>query len=176
MRRALLILFLVVLPVAEIGVIILVGRAIGALATFLLLLATTLVGAWLLRHEGTRAWRSFRADLAGSRPPGNAATDGLLVLIGGLLMVLPGFITDVIGLLMVLPVTRRAGRSMVLRLVDRRMSSRTRANLFGPRKVRVRYGPAQRNEPPPPPPSSTPSSPPPAIEGEIVEPPDQQRP
>ncbi|GAA1751257.1 FxsA family protein [Luedemannella helvata] len=173
MRRALLILFLVVLPVAEIGVIILVGRAIGVPATFLLLLVTTLVGTWLLRREGTRAWRSFRDDLAAGRPPGNAATDGLLVLVGGLLMVLPGFITDAIGLLMVLPPTRGVGRSLVLRLVDRRMSSRARANLFGPRKVRVRYGPAQRNEPPPPPSSTPPppSSPPPAIEGEIVDPP-----
>ncbi|MFC7484269.1 FxsA family protein [Luedemannella flava] len=157
-----------VLPIAEIAVIIGVGKAIGVPWTIALLLASSVAGAWLLRREGVRAWRAFRDEAAAGRPPGNAATDGLLVLVGGLLMVLPGFITDVIGLLMVAPPTRRLSRGFVLRVVDRRMGSQARANLFGPRKVRVRYGPAQRNPAPSPPPPP-PTTPPPAIEGEIVD-------
>lgn len=172
MRRALIIGGLVLLPVAEIAVLIAVGQAIGVAWTIALLLASSVAGGWLLRREGPRAWRAFRGELAAGRPPGNAATDGLLVLIGGILMLLPGFITDVVGLLMVIPPTRRLFRGVALRFADRRMSSQTRVNLFGPRRVRVRYGPAQRNPAPPPPPETPPpGTPPPAIEGEIVDPP-----
>jgi UPF0716 protein FxsA len=172
MRRALIVGGLVLLPVAEIAVLIAVGHAIGVLWTILLLLASSVAGGWLLRREGPRAWRAFRSELAAGRPPGNAATDGLLVLIGGILMVLPGFITDIVGLLMVIPPTRRLFRGAALRVAGRRMSSQARVNLFGPRRVRVRYGPAQRNPAPPPPPETPqPGTPSTAIEGEIVDPP-----
>jgi len=169
-RRLILVALLVVLPVAEIALLVAVGQLIGLVPTLLLILVSSLVGGWLLRREGTRAWRSFRDALGARTPPGNAATDGLLVLVGGILMVLPGFITDVVGLVLVLPPTRPLGRGLVLRWVDRRLSSQTRANLFGPRRVRVRYGPAQRTPPPTPPPPS--AGPPAAIEGEIIDPPD----
>ena len=163
-------LIFIVAPIIEIVVIVKVAGVIGGWNTVGLLILTSIVGAYLVRHEGFAVLRKVQAQLNRGVLPGNELIDGLLVLAGGLMMLVPGFITDVVGLVLVLPPTRPLGRAVVLRWVDRRLSSQTRANLFGPRRVRVRYGPAQRTPPPSPPPPS--AGPPAAIEGEIIDPPD----
>jgi UPF0716 protein FxsA len=147
MRRLwLIIAVLVIVPIIEISTLIAVGKVIGAPLTLLLMLCTSALGAWLLRHEGARAWRAFQAEIAAGRPPGNAATDGLLVLIGGIFMLVPGFVSDVIGLFFILPVTRRLARVLVLRAAEGRMSSSTSFALFGPRQVHVSYGAPRRSD------------------------------
>jgi UPF0716 protein FxsA len=138
-RLMIIIALLVIVPIVELAVLIAIGQVIGAWQTLLLVLATSALGGWLLRREGGKAWRAFQADLAERRPPGNTATDGLLVLIGGMFMLVPGFISDVIGLFFILPPTRRLARVVVLRAAQARMSSAATASLFGPRLVRVRY-------------------------------------
>lgn len=102
-----ILLGVVLLLVLEVAVIALVASWIGLGWTLLILLGTSLIGGWLVRREGARAWRSFSAAVAEGRPPGQAALDGVLILLGGLLVLLPGFIGDVLGLLCLLPPTRR---------------------------------------------------------------------
>ncbi len=164
-RLVIVVLALVLVPIAEIAVLIAVGQVIGLPLTLLLMLATSAFGGWLLRHQGTRAWRTFTADLAADRPPGPAATDGVLVLIGGVFMLVPGFISDLIGLFFLMPPTRRLSRAFVLRTLTQRISPAASTSLFGPRRVRARAGDPRWNPPTPP---SGPGSDQ-AIEGEIVD-------
>jgi UPF0716 protein FxsA len=141
MRRLMLIVaLLVIFPIMEIAVLIAIGQVIGAAWTLLLVLATSALGGWLLRREGSRAWRAFQADIAQNRPPGNTATEGVLVLIGGIFMLVPGFVSDIIGAILILPPTRRIARRIVLVAITSRMSAATVTSLFGPRRVRARFG------------------------------------
>jgi UPF0716 protein FxsA len=111
----LLVLLFIVVPLAELYVIIQVGQAIGALPTIGLLLLDSLLGAWLLRSQSRAVWRRFRATLAGGRPPARETIDGALVIAGGALMLAPGFITDAFGALLLLPPSRAAVRRGILR-------------------------------------------------------------
>ncbi len=109
-----LLILLILWPVAEIYVAIQVGDVIGAAATILLLLASFPLGLWVLRSHGSRAWRRFSDAVAQRRAPGAAALDGALVVIAGVLLMIPGFITDVIALVMLLPPTRALMRRLVV--------------------------------------------------------------
>lgn len=102
----LFLLFLVV-PVLEIYLIIKVGSLIGGLPTAALLLALSLAGAFLVRSQGFRILNQVRGELAQGRLPAAQLLDGVLILLGGLLLVLPGFCTDVIGIFFLIPATRR---------------------------------------------------------------------
>lgn len=120
MGPVLVLLFLVV-PVVEIYLIVRVGQVIGALPTVLLLLAESLLGAWLVKREGRRTWTALQAALNSVRPPGRELLDGALLLIGGTLLLTPGFLTDVLGFFLVLPVTRPVARRVLTRLLARRI-------------------------------------------------------
>jgi UPF0716 protein FxsA len=102
----LLVVAFVIVPLAEIYAVIRVGQWIGAWWTLGLLVADSLVGAWLVKQEGRRAWRALVRKLERAGVPGRELADGALVLIGGTLLLTPGFITDVLGFALVLPVTR----------------------------------------------------------------------
>jgi UPF0716 protein FxsA len=167
MRRFLIVLaLLVIVPIVELTVLISVGHAIGAGWTILLVLATSALGAWLLRHQGLRSWEAVRADVRAGRPPGAHAIDGVLVLIGGVLMLIPGFVTDVIGLLFIAPPTRRLARSSVTAVLSRRMSPATTTTFFGPRTVRAKAGHAPTDPPPAAGPASSASG---SASGEVIE-------
>ena len=86
---------LLLVPVIEIMVIIAVGQAIGGWPTFLLLIATSALGAWLIKREGGRAWRALGQALREGRMPARELADGVVVLVGGTLLLVPGFVTDV---------------------------------------------------------------------------------
>lgn len=105
---AFLVLLLVVVPLVELAVIIQVGQRLGVGWTILLVVVTGVVGAWLLRHEGRRAWAQFQAAIAEGRWPGDEVTQGALVLFGGALLLTPGFLTDGVGLLLLVAPTRAA--------------------------------------------------------------------
>ena len=111
----------VLLPLLEIYVIVQVGQVIGAWWTILLLVADSIFGAWLLRHEGGRAWRALRDALQAGRLPSNEIADGALILVGGTLMLAPGFVTDAFGILLILPFTRPAFRRLLATAVARRL-------------------------------------------------------
>ncbi len=119
MGLLLVVLFLVV-PVLEIYVIVQVGQLIGALPTVILLLAESLFGAWLVRREGSRAWRTLRSALTSGQLPSRELADAALVLVGGTLLLTPGFVTDVVGFFVVLPLTRPLARRLLAAFVARR--------------------------------------------------------
>jgi len=141
-RLALIVAVLIVISAVEITVVIAVSHAIGWGWTLLLLLATSALGGYLLRREGGRAWSTFRDDASSGRPPGNAATDGVLILAGGVFMLVPGFVSDAVGLLLLIPPTRHVARGGVQRLLANRISPAAASSLFGPRRVRARAGQA----------------------------------
>ena len=111
----------VVVPVAEIWVILRVGRVIGPGWTLFLLILDSLIGAWLVRREGARAWRALRTSIEQGKAPSRELADGALILLGGALMLSPGFITDVLGVLLVLPIVRPFTRGLLARYLQRRV-------------------------------------------------------
>lgn len=123
MARFLVVAFVLV-PVVEIAVIVQVGQQIGAWPTVALLVVESLLGAWLVKREGRRTWDALRSTLAQHRTPEVPLLDGALVLVGGTLLLTPGFVTDVVGFALVLPVTRPLARRLVVRVIERRSRRR----------------------------------------------------
>src|SRR3954454_13853824 len=115
-----LVLLFIVVPILELWVIIEIGGLIGVWPTIALLLADALLGSLLLRHQGRGAWERFNKALAERRFPGREVADGLLIAIGGTLLLAPGFLTDIVGLLFLIPPTRAIVRSLLTRVVGRR--------------------------------------------------------
>ena len=142
-----LVLLFVVVPIIELFVIIQVGEAIGVLPTIALLVADSILGAMLMRSQGRIAWGRFNAALAEGRIPHREVLDGVLIIMGGAFLLTPGFISDILGLLLLLPPTRAVVRRALVRV------------LLNPRRARwarvvVRTGPVgpvtaePRSEPP----------------------------
>ena len=111
----LLIALFIVVPIAELYVIIQVGELIGLWPTLGLLLADAVLGSLLLKHQGRSAWRRFNAALAERRFPGKEVVDGVLIIVGGTLLVSPGFISDIVGVFLLLPPTRAIARRVLRR-------------------------------------------------------------
>jgi UPF0716 protein FxsA len=111
----LLFLIFVVVPIAELALLIQVGQWIGVWWTIGLLVADALIGSWALRSQGRAAWRRFNEAVAEGRIPHREVVDGVLVIFGGVLLLCPGFITDVFGLLFLFPPTRVLMRRLLLR-------------------------------------------------------------
>ena len=117
----LLVFLFIAVPLVEIYVIIQVGQAIGPWWTILLLVIDSILGSWLIKHEGGRAWRALRDALDSGRMPAKELADGALILIGGTLMLAPGFVTDAFGVLMILPFTRPVFRRLLTGVVAKRL-------------------------------------------------------
>ncbi len=118
----LLVLLFIVVPIAELYVIIQVGELIGVWPTLLLLLLDAIAGSWLLKHEGRAAWRRFNEALAERRIPAKEVADGFLVILGGALLIAPGFITDIFGVLFLIPPTRALARKVLTRFTVGRVA------------------------------------------------------
>ena len=131
MARWLVAAFLLV-PVVEIAVIIQVGQLIGVLPTVVLLVVESLLGAWLVKREGRRAWDSLRGTVVAGQLPDVALLDAGLVVVGGTLLLTPGFVTDIAGFACVLPFTRPLMRRLVVAALVRRG---TRTRLVSSRRV-----------------------------------------
>ena len=116
-----LVLLFVAVPIAELYVIIKVGQAIGVWWTIALLIADSLLGSLLMRMEGRVAWRRFNAALHEGRVPAREVLDGALVIFGGALLLTPGFLSDLLGLLLLLPPTRALVRGVLARRLAHRM-------------------------------------------------------
>jgi UPF0716 protein FxsA len=110
-----LVLVFLVMPLVELAVIIQIGGAIGVLNTVGLLLLSSIVGGWLMKREGIGVLRRMQAAVAAGRVPGKELADAALILFGGALMVAPGFITDVLGMLLLLPPVRAVVRAALRR-------------------------------------------------------------
>ena len=124
-------LLAVLWPVAELFVAIQVAHAVGVVPTIVLLIAGWPLGTWALRRQGAAAWRRLGLALGEGRTPAREVVDGALVVIGGVLLMIPGFITDAIGLLLLLPPTRALTRPLLVRNLTSRLV--LRATQFGRR-------------------------------------------
>jgi len=133
----------VIVPLAELYVIIQVGEAIGVLPTIALLIVDSIVGSALMRAQGRSAWRRFNLALAEARIPHREGLDGALVIFGGALLLTPGFVTDILGLVLLLPPTR----ALVRGVVARRLLPRVVASGLGGIAGGVRRGGAARPRP-----------------------------
>ncbi len=125
MPALILVILFVAIPILEIYVIIQVGQEIGALWTVLLLVAESILGAWLVKREGGRAWLALNEALQTGRMPGRELADGALILIGGTLLLTPGFVTDVFGFFLVFAFTRPLARKVLGWAVARRVLVRS---------------------------------------------------
>jgi UPF0716 protein FxsA len=145
----------IVVQIVEIWLLIQVGHAIGGLQTIALLVLDSILGAALLRHQGRRTWRAFRLALDERRMPAREVADGVLVLIGGTLLLTPGFLSDLVGLLLLLPPTRAFLRPVLTRFVAARLgmgglvTGRRRPSAYG-RVVDGEVVDPEKHEGPPP--------------------------
>lgn len=119
MVGVLVLLFLVV-PLAELYVIIQVGQAFGALNTIALLILISAAGAWLVKREGMSVWRRFQRQIESGAVPGKEIADGVMILFAGALLMSPGFLTDVVGIALLLPPVRAVVRGVLMRQAARR--------------------------------------------------------
>ena len=124
-RLVLVLLLFIVLPLAEIAVILAVGDWIGVPLTVALLAADSVLGAMLMRSQGRRVWERFRHALERGDMPHREVIDGVLVIFGGAFLITPGFITDVVGILLMVPPTRAGFRAWLIRRLGKRLEIRT---------------------------------------------------
>jgi UPF0716 protein FxsA len=116
-----LVLLFIVVPIAELFVIIQVGQAIGVWWTIGILIADSILGSVLMRSQGRIAWRRFNEAIQAGRVPAREVVDGALVIFGGALLLTPGFLTDILGLVLLLPPTRAIVRAILLRRFTHRL-------------------------------------------------------
>ncbi|WP_226913376.1 FxsA family protein [Gephyromycinifex aptenodytis] len=114
-----------VMPLVEVAALIGAGRVIGLWPTIGLLILMSLLGAWLMKREGSHAWHALREALSAGKMPARELTDAALVLVGGALLLTPGFVTDAAGLFLVLPVTRPITRGWLQSIAERQLLART---------------------------------------------------
>jgi len=140
---ALLALFIVV-PIVELYLILKVGDAIGAAWTIALLAADSVLGTVLLRAQGRSVWQRFNEALAAGRMPHREVLDGVLVIFGGAFLITPGFITDIFGLVLLIPPTR----TLVRRLLVRRLGQRVAVGVVTPQPYDVEGSATEDDAPP----------------------------
>ncbi len=145
----LLFLMLLAVPLAELWVIVEVAQRIGVPFTLVLLFGISLVGAWLLKREGMAAWRRLVATVRKGEVPANELTDAGLILLGGALLLTPGFLTDVVGLLLLVApsraVVKRVARKILTRLALRRFGAAGRSGRWIYETTATRGGRAGRS-------------------------------
>lgn len=122
---AILAMVFFVMPLLEVAALISTGRLIGTWPTIALLVVMSLIGAWLMKREGSLAWQALREALSTGRLPARELTDAALVLVGGALLLTPGFITDAAGLFLVVPLTRPITRRWLQGVAERQLLART---------------------------------------------------
>ena len=124
MRTIWLLLLFIAVPILELYGIWLLGDAIGIIPTLLLLALDSVLGTVLLRSQGGAVWRRFNEALATGRMPHREIQDGVAVIFGGAFLITPGFLTDIVGLLLLLPPTRAVILRIGARAIAKRMTAR----------------------------------------------------
>jgi UPF0716 protein FxsA len=157
---------LLLVPIIEIFVIIQVGQVIGGWPTVALLLVESALGAWLIKREGRRAWNALQTALQTGRMPGRELSDAALVLVGGTLLLTPGFVTDIFGFFFVLPFTRPLARKLLAGFLSRRIVAQLGGNPltgFMPGVGQPPFGRPYPKQPGQQPPDDV-------VEGEVIDP------
>lgn len=119
MTAFLVVLFLVV-PFLELFLLLQVGQVIGVVPTVITLVAVSLIGGWLVKREGVGVWRRMNEQVRSGRVPGRELADAALILFGGALLLTPGFLTDILGVVLLVPPSRAVVRATILRRLARR--------------------------------------------------------
>ncbi len=143
-----LIAIFVVVPLAELYVIYQVGDAIGILPTLAILVADSLLGSWLLKSQGRAVWHRFNETMRAGRMPHREIVDGVLVIFGGAFLITPGFITDVLGFLLLIPLTRALFRRSLQRRLEVRAVGAAGRYRRTPSDFDVEGTASERQEPP----------------------------
>jgi UPF0716 protein FxsA len=115
-----------VLSAAEIAVLLISGNTIGVWPTIFIIMATGVIGAYLMKREGLRTIRNAQEQLRNGQIPGNSVLDGICILVGGILLVTPGFITDIAGLLLFFPPTRKIVKLIIIKRFSKRIMKNNR--------------------------------------------------
>lgn len=144
MRALWLLLLFIAVPIVELYGIYLLGDAIGIIPTLLLLAVDSVLGTVLLRSQGRAVWRRFNEALAAGRMPQREIQDGVAVIFGGAFLITPGFLTDIFGLLLLLPPTRAVLLRYGARVIAKRMATRITAADARPRGYDVEGTAAER--------------------------------
>ncbi len=132
----LLIVLFIVVPIAELAVLIQIGQLIGIWWTIALLVADAILGSLLARSQGRSVWRRFNEAIQAGRPPAREVMDGALVVFGGALLLTPGFLSDILGVFLLLPPTRALVRAvLVRRFAGRMVASMGAPRAAGPRRA-----------------------------------------
>jgi UPF0716 protein FxsA len=118
----LLAVLLIAIPILEVWLLVQVGQKIGLLSTVLILIAQAIIGVLLMRHEGSRAWKALNDAFTQGKVPTGELADAALILVGGVLLMLPGFLTDIIGFVFLLRWTRPVARKIIAFFVARRIN------------------------------------------------------
>jgi len=113
-----LLFLLILIPAIEITVLIGSSHVIGLWSTFAMIVFTGIVGVYLAKRQGFKIVREIQFRLNRGEMPGDAVLDGIFVFIGGILLVLPGYVTDIIGFIFVIPVTRALLKPIVMKWID----------------------------------------------------------
>lgn len=116
-----LMLLFILMPLIELAILVYLGTIIGALYTVLIVVATGISGAVMARHQGLAALSRIRSSIESGIMPANELFDGALILAGGLLLLTPGIITDIVGFAVLVPQTRRIIRRWIRSLIHRRI-------------------------------------------------------
>jgi UPF0716 protein FxsA len=113
---------LVAIPILEVWLLVQVGQQLGLLPTVLILVVEAIIGVLLMRHEGSRAWKALNDAFTKGKVPTGELADAALILVGGVLLMLPGFLTDIVGFLFLLRWTRPVARKIIAFFVARRIN------------------------------------------------------
>jgi UPF0716 protein FxsA len=114
-----LVALIIIIPAIEIGLLIFSGKMLGVLPTVLLIIATGVLGAWLAKQQGLETLRKAQEEMRYGRIPGESILDGLCILVGGVILLTPGFITDLMGFFLLLPTTRKFIKPLIIKLLKR---------------------------------------------------------
>jgi UPF0716 protein FxsA len=125
----LLLILIIVIPALEIGVLLLSGKTIGVIPTVLLIILTGVVGAWLAKKQGIETFKKAQQQMQYGQIPGEAIIDGLCILVGGLFLFSPGFVTDLTGILLLFPKSRNLIKPVLLRII-RKMIDRNQITII----------------------------------------------
>ncbi|MBW2456519.1 MAG: FxsA family protein [Deltaproteobacteria bacterium] len=136
-----LILLFVVVPLVETYLLAHIGAALGWANTIALVIITGVVGGWLAKLEGTRAWHRWREALAAGRLPEEGVLEGLLLLLGGALLITPGVLTDAVGLALLVPWTRRLVAAYLRPRLEERVRDQATTVVEEPQFRVIRFGP-----------------------------------
>ncbi|WP_273851031.1 FxsA family protein [Guptibacillus spartinae] len=118
-----LLLFIIIVPALEIALLLLSGKTLGLLPTVLLIIGTGILGAWLARKEGAETIQKVNRQMQTGQMPGEAILDGLCILVGGVVLLTPGFITDAVGFLLLIPATRKPFKRWMKKFLERRINN-----------------------------------------------------